>query len=102
MGIYGNEDWNKALESFVELPEMGYYDYDWDRFVSYYDPQGRVFYWISGSGCSCNDLFEDVSSLGDFNVGRKEELLRAAGEFSDSYNRDGFNQLREALDNIKS
>lgn len=96
------------LDGLVELPEMGYYDYDWDRFVSYYDPTSKMFYWVSDSGCSCNDLWDDVHSVGDMQVGRKSEFLSAASEFGDG-GTHGFGQgrystqfqtIREAVDSL--
>lgn len=98
---YWDDELNSRLEKMVELPEMGYYDYDWDRFASYYDPESRMFYWVEGSGCSCNDLWDDVNSVGDMNVGRKDEFLRSAEAFreNDRYSED-FQALREAVDKL--
>lgn len=98
---YGND---KELEELIgrseELTEVGYYDYDWDRFASYYDPITRMFYWVEGSGCSCNDLWDDIRTVGDMNVGRKDELLRAAAEFCDGRYTQEFEQLRREVSNI--
>lgn len=93
------ELWN-FLEGLVELPEMGYYDYDWDRFASYYDPSSKMFYWVEGSGCSCNDLWDDVHSVGDMQVGRKSEFLSAASSFSEGRYSTEFQTLRAAVDNL--
>lgn len=88
-------DLQTFLKGLVELPEMGYYDYEWDRFVSYYDPRTEMFYWLSDSGCSCNDLWEDVNSVGDMYVGRKSEFLSAAASFGDG-GAHGYGQGRYA------
>lgn len=101
---YGSNELGEFLKGLVELPEMGYYDYDWDRFASFYDPSSRMFYWVSGSGCSCNDLWDDVRSVGDLSVGRKDEFLRAASEFaSESYNgsyASELDHLRQEVDSL--
>lgn len=98
---YGNDKELEALiERSVELQEIGYYDYDWDRFASFYDPITRMFYWVEGSGCSCNDLWDDIRTVGDMGVGRKEELLRAASEFCDGRYQPEFEALRDAVSKI--
>lgn len=81
--MYGKNELSEFLEKCVELPEMGYYDYEWEMFESYYDPQSGMFYWVSGSGCSCNSLWDDIHTVGDMQVGRKEEFLNAAASFGD-------------------
>ena len=93
--MYGKDELTKFLEGLVELPEMGYYGYDWDRFVSYFNPQNGMFYWVSDSGCSCNDLWDDIRTVGDMNVGRKDEFLNAAASFGDG-GADGYGQGRYA------
>lgn len=81
--MYGNKELTEFLDQCVELPEMGYYSYDWERFVSYFNPQNGMFYWASDSGCSCNDLWDGIRTVGDMNVGRKDEFLSAAASFGD-------------------
>ena len=85
----------------VELPELGYYDYDWDRFVGFYDPETRMFYWMEGSGCSCNYLEEDYLSIGDLSVGRKDDILRAAADFCGSRYSDQFDSFQQAVRQLK-
>lgn len=100
---YIKDEMYQFLEKCVELPEMGYYDYDWDRFASYYDPRTEMFYWVEGSGCSCNDLWDDINTIGDMNVGRKDEFLRAASSFAEnSYSgySDNLQEVREAVDKL--
>lgn len=85
----------------VVLPEMGYWDYDWSEFAGFYDPETRMFYWAEGSGCSCNYLWDDFSSIGDMGVGRKEEFLSAAASFADGRYDSQFQAIRKAVDNLK-
>ena len=96
--MYEKTELEAFLDQCVELPEMGYYDYEWDRFVSYYNPQNGMFYWMEGSGCSCNYLEEDYQTIGDLYVGRKEEFLNAASSFSEGgrYS-DDFEKIRQAV-----
>lgn len=81
--MYGNEELQTFLKGCVELPEMGYYDYEWEQFISYYDPTSGMFYWIADSGCSCNSPWDEITTIGDMQVGRKDEFLRAADSFGD-------------------
>ncbi len=80
----------------IELPEMGYYEYDWNRFISYFDPKTNKFYWASASGCSCNDFWDDIYSLGDFSVGEKNTYLKAAGKFAELEN-ENIDKIRRAV-----
>lgn len=97
-----NHDELKALlERSVALPEMGYWDYEWEEFASYYDPITRMFYWAEGSGCSCNYLWDDYDSVAALGVGRKEELLKAAEVFADGRYNEQFEALRKALRELK-
>jgi hypothetical protein len=103
--MYEKTELEMFLEQCVGLPEMGYYDYEWERFVSYYDPQSGMFYWMSGSGCSCNYLEEDYKTVSDLSVGRKDEFLSAASYFGDGgvygYGQgrysDQFEKIRQAV-----
>lgn len=99
---YGNDkELEELLGRSVELTEVGYYDYDWDRFASFYDPITRKFYWVEGSGCSCNDLWDDIRTVGDMCVGSKKELLKAATEFCGGGYKDEFENLRREVSKIK-
>lgn len=96
-----NHDELQALrDRSIDLPEMGYWDYEWDEFASFYDPVTRMFYWVEGSGCSCYGLWDEVNSIGDLSVGRSYELLNAASSFSGSRYAEQFQKLRNAVSEI--
>lgn len=83
----------KQLEAMTELPVLDAgISYEWDTFMSWYDAESRIFYWRSDGGCSCNYFWDFVDSLADFNVGRKEDLLRAAS----TWKGDLYNELEDA------
>lgn len=84
------------FESCIELPELGYYDYDWNQFISYYDPKANKFYWADSAGCSCHDFWDDFNAVGDFRVGNKNEYLKAAAEYSKGHCGD-MNAIRQAV-----
>lgn len=85
----------------IDLPEMGWWDYEWDEFASFYDPVTRMFYWVASSGCSCYGLWDEINSIGDLSVGRKEELLSAAAEYSGGRYDSQFQELRDAVSKIQ-
>lgn len=77
---------SERAEQFIrELEEMQLVDdfttgggYDWSTFVSYYHPGSDRFYYVSGSGCSCNSISDGISRLSDFqSVRTLRELERA-------------------------
>jgi hypothetical protein len=51
--------------------------YDWDDLEAWYSPSRRKFFWLDGSGCSCNSLGDGVTSIADFDAGNRDELSSA-------------------------
>lgn len=99
-----------TLKTMTKLPEMGMFDYSWDEFGAWYDPEQRIFYWYEDSGCSCTAFMDYVEEMGELQVGRKEDLLRAARDYSKMLSTDGHyaqyvdgvDAFFKALDEIKA
>lgn len=94
-----------TLKTMTKLPEMGIFDWEWDTFAAWYDPEQRVFYWYEDSGCSCTYFMDDVEEMGEMQVGRKEELTRAAKAYADTERwqaTEGVDAFFKALDEIKA
>lgn len=72
--------------------------YDWDSLVAWWSPSKRRFFWLDGSGCSCNSLGDDVRSIDDFTAGNRDELTTAVRAKYDN----GYRQfkLTGALDDL--
>lgn len=52
--------------------------YDWDDFYAYYHTGRKRYYYVYGSGCSCNSISDGMDSLADFmDVSTQDELIRA-------------------------
>ena len=51
--------------------------YDWDDLYGFYDPESKRFRWVSGSGCSCNSISDEVYAPSDFEEGDRDALKRA-------------------------
>lgn len=67
-----------GTEDFQEVVSIDFGGgYDWDSLEAWYSPSKRKFFWIEGSGCSCNSLGDDVRALADFSVGNRDELANA-------------------------
>lgn len=82
-GTYG-EQVIEGGEDFVSVTSVGEWGYSWHLLEAWYSPSRDRFYWISGSGCSCNSLMDGVSALGDFLDGDRDALIRAVkDEFED-------------------
>lgn len=54
---------DKYMEIIADVDSEG--GYEWDQFVVLRDPSTGYLYTTSGSGCSCNWLYEDVYSIHD-------------------------------------
>jgi hypothetical protein len=78
--------------------------YDWEEFHAWWSPSARLFYYGSGSGCSCNSFSDDYRKVDDFSyTPRKEEVRAAARRFVDgSYRsaRDVFQARNDAMADI--
>ncbi|UJQ87193.1 hypothetical protein SEA_BAILEYBLU_55 [Arthrobacter phage BaileyBlu] len=66
-----------GTEDFIAVHDFYGGGYDWSSFHAYYSPSARRFFWYTDSGCSCYGPMESVDSIGDFEVGSREDLIRA-------------------------
>jgi hypothetical protein len=74
--------------------------YDWDQLEAWYSPSRRRFFWLSGSGCSCDSLGDGVYRLADMSEGNRESLVAAVrAKYNDSY-RAAQGSLDYALNDI--
>ena len=69
---------------FVDSLELGD-GYDWATIEVYYSSEKNRFFWLSGSGCSCTWLWEDVSSLACLCDGSRGDAARAMRQFAEAY-----------------
>lgn len=81
--VYGDIEGTEDFDHFLSIGEGG--GYEWDDLEAWYSPSRRRFYWLEGSGCSCNSLGDDVSSIADFLDGDREALMRAVKEKHESF-----------------
>lgn len=52
----------ETLDIIADVDALG--SYEWDRFLVLRDDEGNL-YVITGQGCSCNSLLDDVRSVAD-------------------------------------
>lgn len=57
--------------------------YEWNEFAVWYSPSERRYFWLSGSGCSCNAFGDSVYSKDDFENGTKKDAIAAGNRFCD-------------------
>jgi hypothetical protein len=89
IGLYSWTDENKtAVEKWQPVVAVNLGGgYDWDDLYSFYDPEAKRFKWVSGSGCSCNSISDEVYGPEDFEDGDKEALKRAVrSHYEGAYN----------------
>lgn len=70
----GGEEAKKLEQVFTGGSGGGY---DWEDFDAYKHKETGRLYWISGSGCSCYGLYDDVDSPSDLQDGTAKELAEA-------------------------
>lgn len=58
--------------------------YEWDEFHAWYSPSRRMYFWTSGSGCSCNSIADGIYSLDDLENGRaRSDVMAAVNRYFD-------------------
>jgi len=85
---YGYSESVPGTEDFQEVVsiELGG-GYEWNSLEAWYSPGKRRFFWIEGSGCSCNSLGEGFESINDLDSGSREELITAVrNKYEGAYN----------------
>lgn len=87
MGIYSVAE-EHNLQEVVSIGDVGEaYSYDWSSFEGYYSPDARKYFWYEDSGCSCNAFGDMVNNLSELCNGNKEDLIRAADNWTSMYTR---------------
>ena len=94
------------LAEMIELPylEDESLGYEWDEFRAWYDPKARIFYWGDASGCSCYYYWSEFHTLGDFQNGHRDALIRAANDWrptSESVTSQQFTRFLDAVRAVK-
>lgn len=92
---YSDVPWFKTVDWVpVTSIDLGT-GYEWEEFHAWYSPQSRLYYYGSGSGCSCNSFSDYHRQISDFcTTPRKEELRAAAIAFVDG----SYRSAREVFD----
>jgi hypothetical protein len=80
--IDGTEDFQEVVG--LDLSQGGY---EWDSLEAWYSPSKRRYFWVEGSGCSCNSLGDDVRRLDELANGNRDELVSAIrAKYEEGYN----------------
>lgn len=94
--VEGVEDFQYVLS--VELGS----GYDWDDLFAWWSPSRRRFFWLDGSGCSCDSISTGVYGLGDFTSGSRSELASAVrAKYDESYSSPKPGDLIDDLARVK-
>jgi hypothetical protein len=80
---------------------------NWAEMEVFYSSKLGRFFWISGSGCSCSYLREDIYSLEDMQDGTRESCISWAKTFAEesakySYNYVDINSIAGDIYNYRS
>lgn len=89
-----------GTEDFVPVLSLDEGHYEWAEFHAWYSPGQRRYFWLGQTGCSCYSY--EVSSLGELQVGSRDDLLRSIHEWvqgeAQYYNVDGIAAQQAARD----
>lgn len=99
-----DEEFRTELEKLVTVIEDGTGGgYEWDEFVAYWHPEKHRFFYVSGSGCSCNSISDGINSLADFeSVQTKGELIVALKREKDTDYGWSQSELLDAINAIQN
>lgn len=77
--VPGTEDWHEVANASANI------SYEWEEFLCWYSPSERRYFWIYGSGCSCNDIDEKMESKDSFENGSRDDAIRALKRHTKDY-----------------
>lgn len=96
----GDYEQMPGTEDFVPVLFVDEGGYEWAEFHAWYSPGQRRYFWSGQTGCSCFSY--EVSSLGDLQVGSRDDLLRSIKEWVEDdakcYGVDGIAVMQAARD----
>ena len=70
--------------------------YRWVEIEVYYSKEENRYFWISGSGCSCDSLWENVNTIADMCNGSRQNAADAIRAFAEE-NTNGYYSGNEAI-----
>jgi hypothetical protein len=76
--------------------------YSWCDIEVYFSKEKNRYFWIEGAGCSCESLWEDVSSLSDMCDGNKESAMNAVRSFASEYSYMIYGDIVDTITSIKN
>lgn len=76
--------------------------YSWCDIDVYFSKEKNRYFWISGAGCSCTSLWDDVSSLSDMYDGNKESAVRAVRSFASEYSSFVYGDIIDVITTINN
>lgn len=89
-----------GTEDFMHVTSLDAGGYEWAEFHAWYSPRQRRYFWSGQTGCSCYSYV--VDSLGDLQVGSRDDLLRSIHEWvqedAQYYNVDGIALQQQVRD----
>lgn len=98
----GDYEQMPGTEDFVPVLSVDEGGYEWAEFHAWYSPGQRRYFWSGQTGNSCYSY--EVSSLGELQVGSRDDLLRSIHEWvqreAQYYNVDGI-AAQQAVRNFK-
>ena len=86
---------NQVIEenNLISVDSLSFGDgYDWAEMEVFYSKEQKRFYWISGYGCSCTWLWDDVRNLSDMESGDRKAAADSVRRFAEDNrgSRDGY------------
>ena len=100
-GGWGNDS-DEFVRDLAQMELVAGHDaggsYEWDVFYVYYHTGRDRYFYISGSGCSCNWISDGVTSLGDFRESGDNRAI--AKEFKAEYGEQPYGWTQAAVESV--
>lgn len=75
--------------------------YEWAVLTAFWSPSARRYFWVSGSGCSCNSITDYAQAVSDFEHGDRAALDSALIRFAADEYRSMGDQLDRARGDLR-
>ena len=89
--------------NLVEVDSLSFGDgYSWTEIEVFYSKELKRFFWLEGSGCSCNSLWEDVKSLADMCDGTRLAAASAVRSLAEENRSEFYGDIATAANKVLS
>jgi hypothetical protein len=94
---------NKIIvdNNLVQVDSLSFGDsYGWTEIEVFFSKELNRFFWVEGSGCSCNSLWDDIRSLADMCDGSRQSAANAVRSLAEANKKEYYGDIATAANKV--